>query len=163
MKLAKPSTLIFIVLMALCVGYFYKKYRIAPTIDLLKQEVFDENNIKKDLSSYKGKKLIITYYASWCPDCLKEMKALDEVKINEFSDVEVIAITDESQEKLVTFKNKKNYPFTFFRLNQSFDKINIYSIPVTYIVSTNGNLVYEKVGVVDWKNISFREHIKALF
>ena len=163
MNSKKILILIVVVAAALFGLYRYKKYRVAPTIELFKQEVFDENDQKINLESYKGKKLIITYYASWCIDCLKEMKVLNEIKPTELNDVTVIAITDESAEELISFKTKKQYPFTFLRLNKSFDKINIYTIPVTYIINTKGELVYEKVGAINWKDASLLNHIKALF
>jgi peroxiredoxin len=161
---SKKIILLVVVVLAALFGLFrYKKYRMAPAIELFKQEVYDENNEKADLSAYKGKKLIISYYASWCGDCLKEMKTLDEVREAELKDVVIIAITDESLEKMVRFKEKEQYPFTFLHLNKSFDKINIYTIPVTYVINTKGELVYEKVGAINWKDPSLMSHVKALF
>ena len=164
-KKKKPQNLILflsITTIILVIVYQYKKYRIAPTIDLFKQEVYNENNELVNLENYNGKKTIIAYYASWCGDCLMEMESLNKIKNTDLSDVEVIAITDESQEKLIHFKNKKNYPFTFLRLNKSFDKINIYSIPVTYVINNEGKIVYEKTGAINWDDTSTLAHIKAL-
>ena len=159
-KLIVP--VIFIVCSALVGFYLYKKYRVAPTIDLLKQEVYNENNERVDLQKFVGKRLIISYYASWCRDCLQEMKTMNAVKATKYADAEVIAITDETQEKLVQFKNSRNYPFTFLPLNKGFDEIKIYSIPVTYIVNEEGKLIYEKVGAIDWESESFYAFYKGL-
>ncbi len=163
MKASNKVILFLVLIVAALLGlYQYKKYRIPPTIDQFKQEVLDENDQKRSLEQFKGKKLIITYYASWCGDCLKEMKSLNEVKASQFNDVEVLAITDENREKMLNFKTKKNYPFTFFRLPFTFDKLNIYTLPVTYIINSDGKLVYEQTGAIDWKDASFLAHIKTL-
>jgi peroxiredoxin len=163
MKQNRIILLVLVVAALIFVVYKYRKYRIAPSIKLFNQEVYDAGGKRVDLNIYKGKKLIISYYASWCGDCLREMKALDKVKTTELADVVVIMITDESVEKMISFTEKHNYPFTFYRLNKSFDKINIYSIPVTYIVNQKGELVYEKVGAIDWTDNSLLSHVKALF
>lgn len=142
--------------------YMYKKYRIAPSIPLLQQELYNENGEKTNLLSYKGKPLIISYYASWCGDCIKELKELNAVKDQEFPGVTVICITDETQEKLVNFKSNKGYNFIFYRLPVSFSEIDIHSIPVTYLVNPKGKMVYNKVGAVKWKDEAFREYAKKL-
>ncbi len=142
--------------------YMYKKYRVAPTIPLLAQEVFDDENAKVNLDSFKGKPLIISYYASWCGDCIKELKELNEVKEEHLKGITIICITDETQEKLISFKTKRNFPFQFYRINKSFDEIGIHSIPVTYLVNAKGEMVYNKVGALQWKDFSFMQHAKKM-
>lgn len=142
--------------------YMYKKYRVAPTIPLLSQEVFDEQNTKIDLASFKGKPLIISYYASWCGDCIKELKELNEVKEANLKGITIICITDETQDKLISFKTKRNFPFKFYRINKSFDEMGIHSIPVTYLVNAKGEMVYNKVGAVQWKDHSFMQYAKKM-
>jgi peroxiredoxin len=141
--------------------YLYKKYRIAPSIPLLEQEVIDASGNKTNLQAYKGKALIISYYASWCGDCIKELKELNSVK-KALPGAEVICITDESAEKLTGFKENKNYPFAFYRIARSFNELGIHTIPVTYLVNKKGEVVYNKVGAVKWKDDSFLAHAQKL-
>jgi peroxiredoxin len=142
--------------------YLYKKYRIAPSIPLLEQQVIDAAGNKSDLSAYKGKALIISYYASWCGDCIKEMKELNSVKAEALPDVEVICITDEPAEKLISFQQSRGFPFAFYRIGRSFHELGIHTIPVTYLVDKKGEVVYNKVGVVKWKDDSFLAHAQKL-
>ena len=108
-----------LVVAGLFLFYQYKKYRVPPSINLFKQHVYTSNGELISFDRYKGKKIIVTYYASWCGDCLREMISLNKVKLNDLKDTEVIAITDESEDKLIQFQKNKNYPFTFLRLNNS--------------------------------------------
>ena len=126
------------------------------------QQLININGDTTNLSNYNGKKLIVTYYASWCGNCLREMETLNEVKNSSLPDVEVIAITDEDSEKLIKFSNNFAYPFIFLRLPKPFSEINIYSIPVTYILNQKGEIVYEQVGEINWKDSSFLNHVKSL-
>lgn len=142
--------------------YFYNKYNVAPSIQIQKLEVFDQNNIKFDFKSIIGKKVIVSFYASWCPNCIDELKTLNRIKSQKLNDIEIIAITDESIEKLISFKEKKQYPFTFLKLNSPFSAIGIFSIPTTYLVNKKGEIVYNKVGYIQWDDESNINHLKSL-
>jgi peroxiredoxin len=156
----------YIILMIAILGvvglYFYNKYNVAPTINIAKLDVIDQDTNKFDICSLKGKKVIVSFYASWCPNCIEELKVLNSIKNQKLADVEVLAITDESIEKLVTFKTKTQYPFTFLTITGQFPEIGINSIPVTYLLNTKGEIVYNNVGYVEWNDESTLEHLKSL-
>jgi peroxiredoxin len=156
----------YIILMIAILGvvglYFYNKYNVAPTINIAKLDVIDQDTNKFDISSLKGKKVIVSFYASWCPNCIEELKVLNSIKNQKLADVEVLAITDESIEKLVAFKTKTQYPFTFLTITGQFPEIGINSIPVTYLLNTKGEIVYNNVGYVEWNDESTLEHLKGL-
>ncbi|HRG00381.1 MAG: TlpA disulfide reductase family protein [Bacteroidia bacterium] len=162
--MSKKTTYIILVIAILgVVGlYFYNKYNVAPTINIAKLDVVDQDTNKYDIASLKGKKVIVSFYASWCPGCLEELKTLNAIKNQKLADTEVLAITDESIEKLVAFKNKTQYPFTFLTITGQFPEIGINSIPVTYLLNTKGEIVYNNVGFIDWSDDSTLEHLTSL-
>ncbi len=148
---------------ALAAGfYFYNKYNVAPSIDISKLEVVDSDIVVLDIKSLKGKKVIVSFYASWCPNCLTELQEINSIKAEKLSDITVLAITDESMEKMVNFKNTTQYPFTFVTLTNNFNAFGIFSIPTTYLLNTKGEVVYDNVGYIDWKDESTLEHLKSL-
>jgi cytochrome c biogenesis protein CcmG/thiol:disulfide interchange protein DsbE len=154
---------IFGLVLALVVMYYYKKYKVAPTIDLNKLEIVDENGQPFNISGLKGKKLIVSFYASWCGNCLEELQEINKIKNTELNDIEVVCITDESLEKLRSFKEKKGYPFLFLKLKKQFPEIGINSIPVTYIVNQKLEVVKEVLGYIQWNDPSTLNHIKSLY
>lgn len=143
--------------------FFYNKYRVAPDLKLEQLQVTDSEGKAVKLDAWKGKKLVISFYASWCGNCLDEMEVINKIKNTELQDVEIVCITDESLEKLNSFKNRKGYPFTFLKLNVPFSEIGIHSIPVTYIVNRNFQIAKEQVGYIHWDNPGTVNHIKGLF
>ncbi len=140
----------------------FNKYRVAPTINISQLDLTDQNAQKFDINSLKGKKIILSFYASWCPNCIEELSVLHKIKKQKLSDIEVVAVTDESLEKLIVFKNKKQYPFTFLKLTSSFSSFGIASIPTTYLINTKGDIVYNKVGYIHWDDESNLNHLKTL-
>ena len=142
--------------------YVYNKYNVAPQIDISKLEIIDEASQKFDIKSLKGKKVIISFYASWCPNCIDELEVLNKIKNEKLADITVLAITDESLEKLTSFKEKKQYPFTFLKLTKPFNDIGVFSIPTVYLLNTNNEIVYDNVGYINWEDESTLSHLKTL-
>ena len=142
--------------------YVYNKYNVAPKIDISKLEIIDEASQKFDIKSLKGKKVIISFYASWCPNCIDELEVLNKIKNEKLADITVLAITDESLEKLTSFKEKKQYPFTFLKLTKPFNDIGVFSIPTVYLLNTNNEIVYDNVGYINWEDESTLSHLKTL-
>lgn len=162
MSKRQTYNILIIAILGLIGLYLFNKYKVAPKIDVANLEVVDSTSTKFDIKLLKGKKVIVSFYASWCPDCLKELKALNEIKNEKLKDVVVLAITDETMEKLISFKNKKQYPFTFLKLSKSFNDLNIFSIPTVYLLNTKGEIVYQKVGYINWKDESELLHLTSL-
>lgn len=158
----KIKSIALILLSVITILYFYNKYKVAPSIKLNELEMTDEFNHKFDIKSLKGKKVALCFYASWCPDCLKELKQINSIYSEKLNDIEVLAVTDETIEKLVSFKAKKQYPFTFLKLTKSFNDLKIHSIPTTYLINENSDIVYEKVGYINWTDESTLNHLKSL-
>lgn len=162
--MSKKLINLFLLLIAALVGiYFYNKYRVAPDLKLNELNLVDENGAGFNINSLKGKKVVISFYASWCGNCLEELEVINKIKDKELSDVEIVCITDESLEKLNKFKSNSGYPFTFLKLDKRFPDIGIHSIPVTYIVNRDLQIVKEQVGYLHWDDPSTLNHIKGLF
>jgi peroxiredoxin len=155
--------IIFIVaLIAIGGFYLYNKYKRPPFIYFDKLSLTTLENQKFELKRLKGKKIILSFGASWCPNCIEELNDISNVKDLELKDVEVVVISDESIERVIEFKNKRQYNFTFLKMNQSFQSIGINSIPTTYIFNKNFELKKQNVGYLDWTDASTLQHLKAL-
>ncbi len=162
--MSKKTTYIILVVTILAVVgmYFYNKYNVAPKIDVAALTVVDQNDTKFDIASLKGKKVILSFYASWCPPCREELKTLAKIKDQKLAGYEILAITDESLEKLMEFKNRTQYPFTFLALTKVFSDIGVNSIPTTYLLNAKGEIVYNNVGYIDWEDESTFQHLTSL-
>jgi len=154
-----PAGLVITVLLAF---FIYQKYRVAPMLKLNELNLVDVNENPVRLESFKGKKMVVCFSASWCGNCREELNSIAAVKERELRGVEVIVISDESLEKVKRFKEKSEYPFIFLKMDKPFSQIGINSIPTSYILNTDLEVKKETVGYLNWEDPSTLEHLKKL-
>lgn len=103
-------------------------------------------------STFEGKSLLITFWATWCPPCVQEIPSLIKLQ-NEYSGngFSVVAISVD-QEKGVVQKmvNKKdiNYPVMMADKSVTRDFGGVYGIPTSFLVSKKGTVVKRYTGFV---------------
>jgi len=111
----------------------------------------DLNGVPVSLEQFKGTRILVNYWATWCVPCLKEFPSL--VKAQELLSEENYVFlfpSPDGSKKIKTFNQAKNYPLQFLTLNESLDKLDIYALPSTMIYATDGS-VYKKIeGATDW-------------
>ncbi|MGK9184732.1 TlpA family protein disulfide reductase [Priestia filamentosa] len=108
------------------------------------------------LSDYKGKKVILNFWATWCPPCKAEMPHMQKFyEENKNKNIEILAINltsmDKGDSEIRKFVN--NYGLTFKVLLDSEGTIGsqyqAYSIPTSYILDSNGIITKKIVGPMD--------------
>ncbi|MBK9283842.1 MAG: TlpA family protein disulfide reductase [Sphingobacteriaceae bacterium] len=155
-KLIFAGILIFLVAL-----YFVNKYRVAPSVDLNQLPLFTLTGDKVNWQDYKGKKLVVSFGASWCGNCKEELREIKKIKSEKLSDVEIVVISDEPVEKIERFASAYE-DFTFLKLNLDFPSIGINSIPVSYIINTKLEVKENQVGYINWADASTVEHLRSL-
>ena len=115
----------------------------------------DINGATFGFSSAEGKVIVVNFWATWCPPCIAEMPSLEELfqkyKTNE--DVVFLFVSNEDTDTLFEFMTHKNYSFKVYQSLTSYPKeFNVSSIPRTFIISKNGDIVIDKSGAADWNS-----------
>lgn len=118
------------------------------------------------LSDYKGKIILLNFWATFCVPCRLEMpslQALSEKYHND--DVEIIAVSvDHGREKSVKkwiAKNNLDFPIAL----EGQEAGNIYEVsalPVTFIIGKQGQLIGRILGEREWNNDETTQLIEAL-
>lgn len=145
-------------------GYFlYNKYRVAPDVKILELPFHNLDGSPLDFKKYQGKVLFINYWATWCPDCLKEIPSIvNAMNQSDTTSVVFLMVSDEPVEKINAYLAKHNYPMTFVRLDKRFQEIGIHAIPTSYLYDRNGNEVFTKVGGANWDDPAMLEIIRSV-
>lgn len=118
------------------------------------------------LSSFKGKAVLLNFWATWCPYCRQERKLLNNL-YSEYREkgLEIVAVsTDRSVSKVKSYLEK--IPSEFVILHDDGKKAarayNIYSLPTSYLIDRNGILRHKLLGLKDWTDSSSKKLIDNL-
>jgi peroxiredoxin len=102
------------------------------------------------LSELKGKKVIVNFWATWCPPCKEEMPVMQEFHAKYGKDVELLAINIDPQYNVKEYQ--KSLGLTFPILLDTDDKINnaydILTVPTTFIINEQGIITHKQIGAI---------------
>ena len=123
--------------------------------------IFDAKGNQIHLSDFIGKPVVLNFWASWCSPCKSEMPHFNKAYATYKNDVIFIMVdlTDGQRETQVlgqAYVNEQGYTFpVYFDNKQSASKAyNIRSIPATYIIDSNGNMISNYEGAIDEKTLT---------
>ena len=117
--------------------------------------VYDALGGKRSLSEYKGKPVVVNFWASWCGYCKREMPYFEEAYKKYGEDVQfmMVDICDgraETQASGSALIRGEGYTFpVFFDHDQDASaKYPLSGIPKTYLIDSEGYIVYECPGAI---------------
>lgn len=150
MKQISRITFIAFTLFFFIYGVFAHAEAAKPTANFT---VKDIQGVKHTLANYKGKWVLVNYWATWCPPCLEEVPDLINLHENRRKkDVVVIGVvfdyadlkevTDYVDDMLMT------YPIVLSdnAVNSQFESVSV--LPTTFIFNPEGKLVKIKHGAI---------------
>jgi peroxiredoxin len=107
------------------------------------------------LSDFKGKPVLINFWATRCPPCVSEMPYLQEI-YNEWSETELVLLainTGESSTKVKQFmqSNDLSLPVLLDTNQDISQEYNIRYIPTTFLIDKKGIIQATKIGAFSSK------------
>ncbi len=117
------------------------------------------------LSAFKGKVVLLNFWATWCGPCKAEIPAFVELQRQYKDDLVVVGLSvDDPADKAKAFADqyKVNYPIV---LGLGHDDIQdaygpIYGIPASFLISRDGKVCKRHLGIAP--KAQFEREIKAL-
>ncbi|MBI1739964.1 MAG: TlpA family protein disulfide reductase [Acidobacteriales bacterium] len=132
--------------------------QVAPDFDL---QSLEGKNVK--LSDFRGKAVLLNFWATWCGPCKIEMPWFVELQ-QEYGpqgfQIVGVAMDDASNEDIAKFTKQMgvNYPILLGKeaVGQSYGGVNV--LPTTFFVDRDGKLVAREFGL--HSRSVFVDHIK---
>lgn len=127
---------------------------IEPKVEL---ELPDSNKVF--LRNYRGKLLILYFWATWCNSCLKELTTLGKLKENllyrEITDIDILTVTVDfkSWERVQTVlkqNNIVNLALAADRQKALMSEMGVKSLPTVFIINQDGYVILRHEGQNLW-------------
>ncbi|MDR0798427.1 MAG: TlpA family protein disulfide reductase [Dysgonamonadaceae bacterium] len=159
----KKTGLVIIIL--LC-GVVYVNAQQMPSVQL---KDINGKTVQTDTLNNNGKPFIISFFATWCKPCLRELNAINEMYEDwqEETGVRVIAIsTDEAQNvnKVKPLVDRLGWDYeVLLDTNSDFKRaLNVNMIPAVFIFDGQGNIVESRSGYTEGSEDHLIEKVREL-
>jgi peroxiredoxin len=117
------------------------------------------------LRDFRGKVIVLNFWATWCPPCIEEMPSLSAMQARLRERVNVVAISvDEDAEAYHRFLRENNIQLLTVRdaQRQSNRLYGTEKYPETYVIDRSGVLRRKFVGPVEWTSPEIIEYLSKL-
>ncbi|MCU7918420.1 MAG: TlpA family protein disulfide reductase [Candidatus Thiodiazotropha sp. (ex Epidulcina cf. delphinae)] len=118
------------------------------------------------LSDYKGKAYLFSFWATWCVPCVKEMPPLERAaKILQQDGIAVLTVnTGETQQEVERFLDRVaiDLPILLDPDAKAMDAWRVLALPTSYIVNRDGTIAARVVGGLAWDDPFVLDQVRAL-
>ncbi|OYY58965.1 MAG: thioredoxin [Hydrogenophilales bacterium 28-61-11] len=152
MKYAKPAALIAVVLIVVAaLAYAMLSKPAAPTVTFVTLE-----GQPIQLDSLRGKVVLVNFWATSCPGCIKEMPGMVET-YNQYKakgfEIIAVAMSYDPPSHVVNFTQTRQLPFPVALdvkgdLALAFGDVKL--TPTSFIVGKTGQILEQKIGELDF-------------
>lgn len=171
------SNIVFVLIVAMLLyppskEWFMRQIAFSPSVDIestnnignYKWELKGLNSESLNFKEFENRVIFVNFWATWCPPCRAEMPMIQEI-YNDYKDkIAFVFVTSENWETVNKFFEKNNYNLpTYNSIGLPPTKLTeTNSIPASFLIDKNGNIVINKVGAANWNSNKVREVIDKL-
>lgn len=146
-------------------------YRVLPYVQIHEVEIGDQapefelaNGVR--LADYRGKLLLLNFWATWCPPCIAEMPSLNNL-YERFRDRGFVVLgisVDEEEEVYKQFLER--FGVTFPTVRDPERKVSArygtMKYPESYLISRDGVVIRKYVGAENWEQPEVVNYVRSL-
>jgi thiol-disulfide isomerase/thioredoxin len=150
----KKTSLVVILLLS-CITFFGCKEQNPPAAADFSPALKQITDIESSIQDYKGKNLLVVFWATWCPPCVKEIPHLNQL-VSENDNIAVLALSNEKPSTVVEFMQKNEMKYDVASVESAdlpapYSQVN--AIPTIFFFSPEGELKEKVVGGMDYESL----------
>jgi thiol-disulfide isomerase/thioredoxin len=123
-----------------------------------------------DLKDYRGKVVLVNFWATWCPPCRAEMPSMQRLKtMMRDKPFAILAVDMAETEKeirdfLKEFKDTKiDFTIQLDPKGAALKDWKVHVFPTSFLVDAEGNIRYGVAGSIEWDEVDPTGKIESLF
>jgi len=123
---------------------------LAPDFELV---TMDGETVR--LSDYRGERVFVNFWATWCPPCRAEMPDMQKLYAEQEVPVEILAVnlteTEGNEENVVDFiaDYGLTFPILMDRDSEVSDKYKVQAYPTSYMIDSKGRISFVAPGAMN--------------
>lgn len=129
-------------------------------------ELTDIANQSINLKDKRGKVILLNFWASWCPPCVKEIPSMNRLAESFDTDkFEIVSVNfKESPETIAAFLKsvQVDFPVLIDLDGTVSSRYEIFSFPSSFIIDAQGNIRYSVNAAIEWDEPNVKEVIDSI-
>ena len=139
----------------------YKGNPLPPPLQL-----FDLDGRTQDLAQLRGRVVLVNFWASWCPPCVREMPSMQRLKEKlagrPFTILAVNMAEPDQAVRAFLSKMKVDFPVPLDRDGAVLKRWKVFVFPTSFVLDTQGNIRLGVFGEVEWDSPEVMEKVVGL-
>jgi thiol-disulfide isomerase/thioredoxin len=120
----------------------------------------------RTLADYRGKVVVLNFWASWCPPCLREMPSLERLREKTAGrPLVIVALASaETAEEVNAYLTRMQlgFPVLLDPEGRNTRRWKVFALPTTFLLDAEGRVQYVLAGATEWDAGEAFERIESL-
>lgn len=139
----------------------YKGNPVPPPLQL-----FDLDGRTQDLAQLRGRVVLVNFWASWCPPCVREMPSMQRLKEKlagrPFTILAVNMAEPDKDVRAFLSRMKVDFPVPMDRDGSVLKSWKVFVFPTSFLLDAQGNIRLGVFGEVEWDSPEVMEKVVGL-
>lgn len=118
------------------------------------------------LSDYRGKPVIVNFWATWCPPCREELPSMNRAwHTIEEQGIAMLAINmgeDEDTIFIFSADYPTDFPILMDQTGEVIEQWPVKGLPTTFVIAPDGTIAYRAIGSREWDAKELLDSVRAL-
>jgi peroxiredoxin len=129
-------------------------------------ELADAGGTVHRLADYRGKVVLVNFWATWCEPCLAELPGIERLRAS-FAGrpLAVLAVQMEGSARMSRDTAEKlslRFPMLVDRDSAASEAWGVKLVPTSFLIGPDGAVAFRHEGEMDWSDVAARRRIESL-